>query len=104
MSNEIDILFKSLSCNTMSTLYINGMSVSVFGAVSEFDIQRRKGWIEKKLRATHDYSVENIAKYMKLSIFWLNYVSMGTKYPNVVDNETYKQWDKDRYKTKFTSA
>jgi hypothetical protein len=102
-NNQIDVITKSLSCSNMSMMYINGTSVSVFGTVSEFDVQRRKGWIERKLRATQDYSIENIAKYAKMSIFWLNYVSMGTRYPNVIDKETYKQWDKDKVKPNYVN-
>ena len=44
---KADIVNKSISCSKMSTMYIHGVSVSIFGSVSEFDVQKRKGWIEQ---------------------------------------------------------
>jgi len=66
------------------------------GSVSESNVQKRKGWIERRLRKTGDYSLDNIVDCIKMSRFWLNYVSMGTRYPNIVDKKTYIEWDKDR--------
>jgi hypothetical protein len=103
-SDDIDIVKKSTSCSKMSMLYINGMSISIFGCISEFDVQKRKGWIERRIRQTKDYSLENIVDTIKLSQFWLNYIQYGTRYPNVVDDEMYKEWDKDRVKPKYIDA
>jgi hypothetical protein len=93
---QIETVKKSISCPKMSIMYINGTSVCIFGGVSEIDVQRRKGWIERTLRTTENYTTDSIVDSIKMSRFWLNYVSMGTRYPNVIDKKTYREWDKDR--------
>jgi len=103
-SDEIDIIKKSTSCLKMSTMYINGMTYSIFGGVSEFDVQKRKGWIERKIRQTGDDSIDNVVECIKLSQFWLNYVELGSRYPNLIDDATYREWDKDRLQPKLINT
>ena len=91
----VETIKKSVSTK-MSMMYINGMSVSIMCDVNEMDVQRRKGWIERRIRESNDFSPENIVDSIKMSSFWLNYITLGTKYPNVIDNETYRKWSKDR--------
>lgn len=99
-----DIVKKSISCSKVSMMYINGTSIAIFGSVSEYDVQKRKGWIERRLRQSGNTSLENIMDCINLSRFWLNYVELGARYPNVVDDATYKEWDKDRVKPDFIDA
>ena len=97
MDNEsIDIINKSICANKMSMIYIRGMSVSILGSVTENDIQRRKGWIERRLRSVNNYSIKFIIDSISMSRFWLNYVSMGIKYPNIISEHTYIEWDNDK--------
>ena len=84
------------SCCSLTLLYISGKTVVIVGQPSEFNIEKRRGWIEKKIRKTNDYSIENISKCIKMSIFWRNYVEHGCKY-NVISEEQYKKWEREKY-------
>ena len=99
MLNDVEIIDKSQGYSTASMLYIDGISMPVFGNTSEFDVQKRKGWIERTVRSTDDHSINNIEECTKTSQFWLNYISLGTRYPEIISKLTYREWDKDRCKT-----
>ena len=100
MANEGDVIKKSVSPR-MSILYIGGLSVCIFAGNAEFDIQRRKGWIERIIRKSNDYSINNINDCVKTSRLWINYVQLGTRYAHI-DQQTYDEWDKDRIKLNYT--
>ena len=51
----VETIKKSVSTK-MSMMYINGMSVSIMCDVNEMDVQRRKGWIERRIRESNDFS------------------------------------------------
>lgn len=93
ISKPAIIVHKSISNQCIAELYIDGKSICIMAGVGEGNIQQRKGWIERKLRETGDYSEQNIIECIKMSKLWLNYLSYGAKY-SVVNEETYCEWDK----------
>lgn len=95
MNDEFEIIKKSTSTPSMCLMTINGVSFCIFGGVTEFEVQKRKGWIERELRASGNYNLDEVANKIKLSNLWLNYTQLGSKYPSVIDEEIYAKWDKD---------
>ena len=93
---DIDKIKESSGNSKMSIIYINGLCVSVMGCVSEIDVQYRKGWVERTVRKSGNCSIEHFVECIRMSRFWLNYITMGTRYPGIVSKQTYLEWDNER--------
>lgn len=100
MSDTLESIHKSTSCPSVSLLYIDGKSFCITGMPAEFDVEQRTGWIERQIRKTNDFSIDNIAHFIKMSIFWKNYIQHGCKY-KCVSQQTYNEWDHDKLRSNF---
>ena len=85
-----------INSQTIVMLYLKGISYTVCALPSESyqSLEKRRSWIERKIRDSGDYSIENISECIKISVFWYNYIHYRAKY-NHLGEYQYQKWDKD---------